>query len=303
MTPCCGLSDGSQNRLQWFEPAMKPASSLVVSNPWAQLRQFTAARIALGRSGISLPTQPQLAFQLAHAQARDAVQLALDVPQLLQDIELTGLASAQDCLVLDSAAGDRMTYLQRPDLGRRLSDESRAVLAALPVQAAARHCDISLVIADGLSALAIARNAVPFLAALMPQLAPQNWSMAPLTVVRMGRVAVADEVGERLGARLVVLLIGERPGLSSPDSLGVYATWMPRVGLNDADRNCISNIRPDGLGYGEAARKLHYLLCEMRQREMSGVNLKDETARDIHAVAPGDAIGASRDNFLLGPPG
>lgn len=282
---------------------MKPASSLVVSNPWAQLRQFTAARIALGRSGISLPTQPQLAFQLAHAQARDAVQLALDVPQLLQDIELTGLASAQDCLVLDSAAGDRMTYLQRPDLGRRLSDESRAVLAALPVQAAARHCDISLVLADGLSALAIARNAVPFLAALMPQLAPQNWSMAPLTVVRMGRVAVADEVGERLGARLVVLLIGERPGLSSPDSLGVYATWMPRVGLNDADRNCISNIRPDGLGYGEAARKLHYLLCEMRQREMSGVNLKDETARDIHAVAPGDAIGASRDNFLLGPPG
>ena len=281
---------------------MKPALPLVVANPWAPLRQFTAARIALGRSGTSLPTQPQLAFQLAHAQARDAGQLALDVPQLLQDIELAGLASARDCLVLDSAAADRLTYLQRPDLGRRLSDESRAVLTALPVPVAARHCDISLVIADGLSALAIARSAVPFVAALMRQLAPENWFMAPLTVVRMGRVAVADEVGERLGARLVVLLIGERPGLSSPDSLGVYATWMPRVGLNDADRNCISNIRPAGLGYEEAARKLYYLLCEMRRRELSGVNLKDETTRDISAVAVGDAIGAPRDNFLLGPP-
>ena len=284
---------------------MKPASSLVVANPWAQLRQFTAARIALGRSGISLPTQPQLAFQLAHAQARDAVQLTLDAPQLLQDIELAGLASAKDCLLLDSAAGDRMTYLQRPDLGRRLSDESRAVLAAQPGQAEARPHDISLVIADGLSALAVAENAVPFLATLMRLLAPENWSMAPLAIVRLGRVAVADEVGERLGARLVVLLIGERPGLSSPDSMGVYATWMPRVGLSDADRNCISNIRPAGLGYEEAARKLHYLLREMRRREVSGVRLKDETACGVHAVsdAGSDAAGAPRNNFLLGPPG
>ena len=283
---------------------MKPASPLVVANPWAPLRQFTSARIALGRSGTSLPTQPLLAFQLAHAQARDAVQLALDVPQLLQDLESARIADARDCLVLDSAAGDRLTYLQRPDLGRRLSDESRAVLAAQPGQATARHFDISLVIADGLSALAIAQNAMPFLAALMRQLAPENWSMAPLTVIRMGRVAVADEVGERLRARLVVLLIGERPGLSSPDSIGVYATWMPRVGLNDADRNCISNIRPAGLGYGEAARKLHYLLREMRRREVSGVNLKDETVCDTNAVgeAVDDAVGAPRDNFLLGPP-
>ena len=284
---------------------MKPASSLVVANPWAQLRQFTAARIALGRSGISLPTQPQLAFQLAHAQARDAVQLALDVPQLVHDLENARIADARDCLVLDSAAANRMTYLQRPDLGRRLSDESRVVLAAQPGQGAARHRDISLVIADGLSALAIARNAVPFLLALMRQLAPENWAMAPLTVVRMGRVAVADEVGERLGARLVVLLIGERPGLSSPDSMGVYATWMPRVGLNDADRNCISNIRPAGLGYEEAARKLHYLLREMRRREVSGVSLKDETVCGVNAVADAGshAAGAPRNNFLLGPPG
>jgi ethanolamine ammonia-lyase small subunit len=276
---------------------MKPASPLVIANAWSQLRQFTAARIALGRSGISLPTQPQLAFQLAHAQARDAVQLALDVPQLLQDLKRAGLiSSAKDGMVLDSAAGDRLTYLQRPDLGRRLSDASRAALAAQMTPAHDRRHDLSLVIADGLSALAIARNAVPFLTALMRQLAPENWSMAPLTVVRMGRVAVADEVGEHLGARLVVLLIGERPGLSSPDSMGLYATWMPRVGLSDADRNCISNVRPAGLGYEEAARKLHYLLREMRTREMSGVNLKDETVNDI------DTLGAPRNNFLLGPP-
>lgn len=284
---------------------MKPALPLVVANPWAPLRQFTAARIALGRSGTSLPTQPLLGFQLAHAQARDAVQLALDVPQLLQDLENARIADANDCLVLDSAAGNRLTYLQRPDLGRRLSDESRAVLAALPAPTAARHCDISLVIADGLSALAVARNAVSFLIALLRQLAPEDWAMAPLAVVRMGRVAVADEVGERLGARLVVLLIGERPGLSSPDSMGVYATWMPRVGLSDADRNCISNIRPAGLGYEEAARKLHYLLREMRRREVSGVRLKDETACGVNAVgdAGSHAAGAPRDNFLLGPPG
>ena len=284
---------------------MKPASPPVVANPWGQLRQFTAARIALGRSGISLPTQPQLAFQFAHAQARDAVQLSLDVPQLLQDLENARIADAKDCLVLDSAAGDRMTYLQRPDLGRRLSDASRAVLAAQPGQATVRRHDVSLVVADGLSALAIARNAVPFLAALIRQLAPENWSMAPLVIVKQGRVAVADELGERLGARLVVLLIGERPGLSSPDSMGVYATWMPRVGLNDADRNCISNIRPAGLGCEEAARKLHYLLREMRRRELSGVNLKDETARDLGGVGDAvvDAIGATRRNFLLEPPG
>jgi ethanolamine ammonia-lyase small subunit len=275
---------------------MKPDSPLVVSNNWSQLRQFTAARIALGRSGISLPTQPQLAFQLAHAQARDAVQLMLDVPQLLQDLESAGIGIAKTCLVLDSAASDRLTYLQRPDLGRCLSDASRAVLIDQTGQRQERRHDISLVIADGLSALAIARNAAPFLNALMPLLALENWSMAPLAVVKLGRVAVADEVGEQLGARMVVLLIGERPGLSSPDSMGLYVTWMPRVGLNDADRNCISNIRPAGLGYEEAARKLHYLLREMRAREMSGVRLKDETVSDT------DAVSAPQDNFLLRPP-
>jgi ethanolamine ammonia-lyase small subunit len=275
---------------------MKPAAPLVVANAWSPLRQFTDARIALGRSGVSQPTQPQLAFQLAHAQARDAVHLALDVQQLLQDLESAGVPGAGNCLVLDSAASDRLSYLQRPDLGRRLSDASRAVLASQSGQNETRRHDIAVVVADGLSALAIARNAAPFLKALMRQLAPENWTMAPLSVVKLGRVAVADEVGEQLRARIVVLLIGERPGLSSPDSLGLYVTWMPRVGLSDADRNCISNIRPAGLGYDEAARKLHYLLREMRARETSGVSLKDET------VSEPDSLGAPRDNFLLGTP-
>ncbi len=275
---------------------MKSPASLVVANAWAQLRQFTDARIAVGRSGVSQPTQPQLAFQLAHAQARDAVQLALDVPKLLQDLQGSGVPGAGDALVLDSAAGNRLSYLQRPDLGRRLSDASCAVLANQRCRSGQRRHDISLVVADGLSALAIARNAVPFLTALMLQLASENWSMAPLAVVRLGRVAVADEVGEQLGARIVVLLIGERPGLSSPDSLGLYVTWMPRVGLNDANRNCISNVRPAGLGYEEAARKLHYLLREMRTREISGVSLKDQTVNEARP------LGTARDNFLLGLP-
>ena len=273
---------------------MSPPPPLVIHNPWEQLRQFTPARIALGRSGVSQPTQPHLAFQLAHAQARDAVHLALDVAQLRQDLERTGLAGASDCLLLESAAGDRLTYLQRPDLGRRLSDASRAAIEAEPRRSTTRAYDLALVIADGLSAQAVAQHAPPLVAALMRRLVAETWSVAPVAIVRLGRVAVADEVAERLGARLVVLMIGERPGLSSPDSLGLYATWMPRAGLTDAARNCISNVRPAGLGYDEAAARLHYLLTEMRRREVSGVALKDETITE-----PG-VLTTSRDNFLLG---
>ena len=272
---------------------MNSPKHLVVSNPWQQLRQFTAARIALGRTGVSLPTQPQLAFQLAHARARDAVHLTLDVPRLLQELEGANVARGRDCLVLDSAAGDRLHYLQRPDLGRRLNDASRARLKSMP-QPAARCHDIAFVVADGLSALAIAQNAVPFLAAVMRQIAAENYSLAPLTVVRFGRVAIGDEVAELVGARLVVLLIGERPGLSSPDSLGIYLTWMPRVGLTDASRNCISNVRPAGLPYEDAAFKVHYLVSEMRRRQLSGVLLKDETPSGLNLLGP------AQNNFLLG---
>jgi ethanolamine ammonia-lyase small subunit len=267
----------------------KPPSP-VIDNPWQGLRRFTAARIALGRTGISLPTNPQLAFQLAHAQARDAVHLPLDVSQLKHALETEGVTTASACLALDSAAADRFVYLQRPDMGRRLSDQSRALLnAARPVN----PCDIAFVIADGLSSLAIAQNAAPFLARVMPMIEGENRTVAPLVIVRQGRVAIGDEIGELLGAKLVVVLIGERPGLSSPDSMGLYMTWMPKVGLTDAARNCISNIRPAGLRYEEAAFKLHYLLGEAYKRRLSGVQLKDET--------PGAAnvLHGAQKNFLL----
>lgn len=276
-------------------------------NPWAALRRFTDARIALGRAGVSLPTQPQLAFQLAHAQARDAVHLALDVPALQDALGALG----HDTLHLHSAAPDRDTYLQRPDLGRRLGAASREALLARrspastsslnepvdsvdSVDPAERPFDIAFVIADGLSALAIGTHTLPFLQRLLPKLAEEGWRIAPLSVVEQGRVAVADEVGELLGAKLVVILIGERPGLSSPDSMGLYLTWMPAVGLTDAARNCISNVRPAGLPYDEAVHKLHWLLTQARQRGLSGVALKDETA------SPDAGLGAAASrNFLL----
>ncbi|MYN17536.1 ethanolamine ammonia-lyase subunit EutC [Rugamonas sp. FT107W] len=261
---------------------------VVTSNPWLSLRRFTAARIALGRSGVSQPTAPQLEFQLAHARARDAVHLALDHTALGDALQAgTGLP----CLALHSAAASRDIYLQRPDLGRRLDQASRQALRDRPCEGAGY--DLAFVIADGLSALAIEQNALPFLKVLMARLAAESWSLAPLAIVRQGRVAVGDEVGELLGARAVVVLVGERPGLSSPDSMGLYLTWAPRTGLTDAARNCISNVRPAGLTYDDAAFKLHYLLSESRQRQLSGVALKDETATD------NTTLDAPPRNFLL----
>jgi len=303
--------------------------ALVVVNPWAALRRFTAARIALGRVGVSQPTAPQLAFQLAHARARDAVHQALDVAPLLEGLqELSGQAA----LALHSAAASRDIYLQRPDLGRRLDDASRQLLQQYaqpqpsaaqsqpeapaeqpqpqppatqpqpqqsvaqpppPPPSAAGGYDLAFVIADGLSALAIEQNVLPFLRCLAARLALEEWTIAPPAVVLQGRVAVGDEVGELLGARAVLVLVGERPGLSSPDSMGLYLTWAPRVGLTDASRNCISNVRPAGLTWEAAAFKLHYLLSEARRRQLSGVALKDETPDDDPALA------SSRRNFLL----
>lgn len=261
---------------------------VVETDPWQSLRRFTAARIALGRSGVSQPTAPQLAFQLAHARARDAVHLALDHAALGQALQA---GSGLSCLALHSAAASRDIYLQRPDLGRRLDEASRLALLERP-RAGAGY-DLAFVIADGLSALAIEQHALPFLSVMMARLAAEEWSLAPLSIVRQGRVAVGDEVGELLGARAVVVLVGERPGLSSPDSMGLYLTWAPKAGLTDAARNCISNVRPAGLRYDEAAYKLHYLLSESRRRQLSGVALKDETA---NATA---RLDAPRRNFLL----
>lgn len=264
----------------------------VHANPWQALRQFTAARIALGRAGNSLPTAPQLDFQLAHARARDAVHLALDVEALASLLSKSGTAHALQCLKLHSAAANRHNYLQRPDLGRQLDATSRQQLLDLPTPVI--PYDIAFVIADGLSALAIAQNAAAFLETMLRRLPPDDWHIAPLTIVSQGRVAVADEVGELLQARCTVILIGERPGLSSPDSMGIYLTWAPKVGLSDAARNCISNVRADGLSFEAAADKLDYLLTQARLRQMSGVELKDETTVETGIQT------IPRANFLLG---
>lgn len=264
-----------------------PEKSPATENPWQQLRGLTPARIALGRAGTSLPTAAQLDFQFAHAQARDAVHTPLDVAALGESLGSLGL----DCLHLHSAARDRDTYLQRPDLGRRLHADSAAQLR----EHAAAHgggCDLAIVIADGLSALAVQRHSLPFLDRLLEQVRAEGWTLAPVTLVEQGRVAVADEVGELLGAKMTVILIGERPGLSSPDSLGLYFTWGPKVGLTDAYRNCISNVRLEGLSYGMAAFRLLYLMREACRRQLSGVELKDE------AEVP-SLDGGGKGNFLL----
>ncbi|WP_460120524.1 ethanolamine ammonia-lyase subunit EutC [Pseudomonas sp. S2_C03] len=263
-------------------------------NPLLQLRRLTPARIALGRTGTSLPTGAQLEFQYAHAQARDAVHLAFDHAGLRAQLADSG----SNTLLLHSAAHNRDLYLQRPDLGRRLSDESAQTLRDHAV-AHPGGVDLVIVIADGLSALAVHRHAVPFLARIQEQIAADGWSVAPVVLVEQGRVAVADEIGELLGAKMVVILIGERPGLSSPDSLGLYFTYAPKVGLTDAHRNCISNVRLEGLSYGMAAHRLLYLMREACRRKLSGVNLKDEAQVPTLASDAGEDI---KGNFLLDTP-
>lgn len=243
----------------------------VVANPWQQLRRFTQARIALGRVGGSVPTQPHLEFQLAHARARDAVHHPLDVDKL--KLQLT--KRNYKVLALHSAAENRQTYLQRPDLGRRLAPDSRKLLETWSDSSPGGY-DLAIVVADGLSAFAIEENAVSFLEVLNAKLNTEKLRVAPLAIVEQGRVAIGDEVGEALHAEIVIVLIGERPGLSSPDSMGIYLTYRPRAGRTDAERNCISNIRREGLSYEVAAHKLHYLIREARSLRLSGVGLKDE---------------------------
>lgn len=256
-------------------------------DPWQALRRFTAARIGLGHAGISQRTRAQLEFQLAHAKARDAVHDALDSVALSRALAQAWPGSLSP-LVLHSAAADRHVYLQRPDLGRKLDAASRSVVLGLRGgDTLERPHDLAVVVADGLSALAVSQHAAPCLAALRARLEVSTWKLAPLVIVRQGRVAIGDEVGELLGAKIVVVLIGERPGLSSPDSMGLYITWAPRAGLTDERRNCISNVRPAGLGVAEAADRLHWLLGEARKRQLTGVQLKDETGAQSVPVAGG----------------
>ncbi|WP_323119342.1 ethanolamine ammonia-lyase subunit EutC [Burkholderia alba] len=251
-------------------------SDAVEKNPWGGLKAFTQARIALGRAGNSLPTAPLLAFNLSHAQARDAVHQPLDADALHRDLRAAGFAS----LDAESAAPDRQHYLRRPDLGRRLSDASREALARAG-RAAGEPPDVVFVIGDGLSAFAAAKQALPLLQAVRARL--DGWRIGPVVVARQARVALGDEIGELLRAPLVAMLIGERPGLSSPDSLGVYLTYAPKVGCHDALRNCISNVRPEGLPHDAAAHKLHYLMTHARRLGVTGVGLKD----DSDALLPG----------------
>ena len=261
-------------------------------NPWLALRNLTPARIALGRAGTSLPTGAQLDFQFAHAQARDAVHLPFDHAGLREQLNARG----RETLLVHSAASDRHQYLQRPDLGRRLDEDSVQRLRE-HAQTNPGGVDLAIVVADGLSALAVHRHTLPFLARFEEQAAADGWRCAPVVLVEQGRVAVADEVGELLGARMTVMLIGERPGLSSPDSLGLYFTYAPKVGLTDAYRNCISNVRLEGLSYGMAAHRLLYLMREACRRQLSGVNLKDEA--EVHSIES-EAASGKNGNFLLG---
>jgi len=245
---------------------------------WAGLRRLTAARIGLQRTGASLATKPLLDFKLAHARARDAVHEPLDEARLIAD--LGGLGTA--VMEVASAAEDRQRYLMRPDLGRRLAPDANAALAAH-----AGDFDVVFVVTDGLSARAVQTHAQPTLASVLPMLHAEGWRVAPIVVVRHGRVAIGDAVAALLRADCVVVLIGERPGLTAPDSMGAYLTWQPGPQTTDAERNCVSNIRPDGFGYADAAHKLAHLLRAMRARRVSGVQLKDDSDRL--------AVGASID--------
>jgi ethanolamine ammonia-lyase small subunit len=245
-----------------------PVSQSTSTSPdlWAPFRALTSARIGLARSGASLATGPLLDLRLAHARARDAVHAGLDEARLAGELAALGLP----VLTVGSEVRDQSHYLMRPDLGRRLAVDAPAALAPH----AGDH-DLVVVVAAGLSARAVASHAAPLLAATLPQLA--GWRIAPLVIVRHGRVAIGDAVAQALGARAVAVLIGERPGLSAPDSLGAYLTWGPGPRTTDAERNCISNIRPAGIAPADAASRIAHLLATMRARGLSGVGLKDET--------------------------
>lgn len=239
---------------------------------WAHLRAISPARIALGRAGGSLPTRALLDFSLAHSQARDAVHSPFEPDQLAQELGSLGCPTR----VLATRAADRKAFLTRPDWGRELSPTSRAALAELGF-AGQKSCDLVVIVSDGLSALAAQRQVIPLLAVLWPALQEQGWKLAPVLVIPRARVALQDEVGELLGARLALTLLGERPGLLAPDSLGAYFVYQPRRGRTDADRNCVSNIHPAGLPPAEAALVLWRLLRRSRSEQCSGVLLKDDT--------------------------
>ncbi|CAN5188151.1 ethanolamine ammonia-lyase subunit EutC [soil metagenome] len=255
----------------------------VTESPWADWRSVTPARLALGRAGAGMPTDEVLRFGWAHAMARDAIHAALDVPKLEAALRGQGWTVART----HSHAPDRITYLRRPDLGRVLDPHEGAKLRGLD----AVPDGICIVIGDGLSSLAVDRHAAPLLAALRPLL-KDDLASSPVVIATQARVALADEIADTLKSKLAIMLIGERPGLSSPDSLGIYITHAPFKGRSDAERNCISNVRPEGLNYTAAAFRLAWLVREALRRGLTGVDLKDEsdlallTGDTTHAIGP-----------------
>jgi len=276
-----------------------PTQHGVAPDPWDDLRAHTQARLALGRAGAALPTAELLRFGLAHAQARDAVHIPLDAEALATQLQALGCTTHP----VYSAAPDRATYLLRPDLGRRLGDADAQTLRESSANGSA-SIDLLLVVADGLSSLAVARKAPPLIDAIRQQ-APAGWQLGPVVIAQQARVALGDEVGALLGARLVAVLIGERPGLSSPDSLGIYLTWHPQVGRHDAQRNCISNVRPEGLPPAAAAARLWWLCQEARQLRLTGVGLKDRSDAVTLAAGAGDStpVQPRIENKASTPPG
>ena len=239
------------------------------SRSMRDLRDLTPARVGLGRAGASMPTKALLEFTLDHARARDAVHAGFDVSAVLAGLGDLGLEALGVC----SCARSRKDYLRRPDLGRTLDPASRHLLASH----SGGSCQLAIVVGDGLSPAAVNAHAVALVRSLVPQLAADGIEIACATVATGARVALGDEIGAIVGARMMAVLIGERPGLSAPDSLGAYLTFAPRVGRTDAERNCVSNIHGAGLGYHEAALRIAWLIREALAREVSGVALKDES--------------------------
>ncbi len=267
-------------------------------DPWHELRRLTAARIALGRTGGSLPTEALLDFRLAHARARDAVLSSFDAVGLADQLRA---ASGLEVLCLESQAASQAEFLRRPDLGRRLAPSGRDRLAAFAGAEPAAAYDLVMIVSNGLSSLAAARQTAPLLAEMVPLLRQSGWSLAPLVVVRNGRVGLQDEIGALSRARLSLMLLGERPGLGAADSLGAYFTYDPRPGRTDAERNCVSNIRAAGLPPAAAAHKLFGLLQESLRQGLSGVGLKDETHARVDAATPPDSLPGSRTAGAAAP--
>jgi len=246
------------------DPAARVAGDGSATGSLMKLKDYTPARVGLGIAGDSLPTAALLDFRLAHARARDAVHLPLDTVTLADEMRAAGFTP----VFLRSSAANRDEYLRRPDKGRRLNEEDARSLARVNHKTA-------IIVADGLSALAVHRHAVP----LLKEIAPDK--TLPIFVVQQGRVAIGDHIGELSNAELSIVILGERPGLTTPDSLGIYITWNPRPGRTDAERNCISNIHDQGLSYAEAARRVAFLTGEARKRKLTGVALKDSTDKRI----------------------